>query len=193
MRELLHGLDNARMLEPAQSVSWGGYSITLTALFGLSTLVEWSRDWDYFINLRYPISLWPSLLSLLLLLLLPPCWRLFLLSESNGRGRVVTSWMLVGAMCKQGRTFVVGAGVAPRASAEELAVTSSSLCGRESRHGAAVAWAFGISLKASGKSNDWERRPVSPRPDLLPLASRILRCFCLHMYRQAVKICRERV
>ncbi|CAM9652109.1 unnamed protein product [Ectocarpus sp. 6 AP-2014] len=49
--ELLHGLDNARMLEPAQSVSWGGYSITLTALFGLSTLVEWSRDWDYFINL----------------------------------------------------------------------------------------------------------------------------------------------
>lgn len=53
MRELLEGLDNARMLEPAQSVSWGGFSITLTALFGLSTLVEWSRDWDYFINLRY--------------------------------------------------------------------------------------------------------------------------------------------
>lgn len=52
VRELLHGLDNARMLEPAQSVSWGGFSITLTALFGLSTLVEWSQDWDFFINLR---------------------------------------------------------------------------------------------------------------------------------------------
>lgn len=53
VRELLQGLDNARMLEPATSVSWGGFSITLTALFGLSTLVEWSREWDYFINLRY--------------------------------------------------------------------------------------------------------------------------------------------
>lgn len=53
VRKLLHGLDNARVLEPAQSVSWGGFSITLTALFGLSTLVEWSRDWDYFVNLRY--------------------------------------------------------------------------------------------------------------------------------------------
>lgn len=53
VRQLLEGLDNARMLEPALSVSWGGFSITLTALFGLSTLVEWSRDWDYFINLRY--------------------------------------------------------------------------------------------------------------------------------------------
>lgn len=52
VRHLLAGLDNARMLEPAQSVSWGGFSITLTALFGLSTLVDWSSEWDYFINLR---------------------------------------------------------------------------------------------------------------------------------------------
>lgn len=51
--ELLNGLDNARMLDHPLSVSWGGFSITLTALYGLSTLVEWSRDWDYFINLRY--------------------------------------------------------------------------------------------------------------------------------------------
>lgn len=50
--KLIEGLPNARMLEPAQSVSWGGFSITLTALFGLSTLVEWSTEWDYFINLR---------------------------------------------------------------------------------------------------------------------------------------------
>ena len=50
--KLVEGLPNARMLEPAQSVSWGGFSITLTALFGISTLVEWSKDWDYFINLR---------------------------------------------------------------------------------------------------------------------------------------------
>lgn len=56
VKKLLQGLDNARMLEPAQSVSWGGFSITLTALFGLSTLVEWSRDWDYFINLRYVLG-----------------------------------------------------------------------------------------------------------------------------------------
>ncbi|CAM9304583.1 unnamed protein product [Ascophyllum nodosum] len=49
--KLVEGLPNARMLEPAQSVSWGGFSITLTALFGISTLVEWSKDWDYFINL----------------------------------------------------------------------------------------------------------------------------------------------
>lgn len=83
MRELLHGLDNTRMLEPAQSVSWGGYSITLTALFGLSTLVEWSRDWDYFINLRYPMSLWPSLLSLPVLPLLP-----FLLSAVSVVGEM---------------------------------------------------------------------------------------------------------
>lgn len=67
MRELLQGLDNARMLEPAQSVSWGGFSITLTALFGLSTLVQWSRDWDYFVNLRYygvPFFCWHTAVPL---------------------------------------------------------------------------------------------------------------------------------
>ncbi|CAN0453284.1 unnamed protein product [Ectocarpus sp. 12 AP-2014] len=95
VRELLHGLDNARMLEPAQSVSWGGYSITLTALFGLSTLVEWSRDWDYFINLRYPKSLWPTLSPLLVLLLLPPLLTaVSVVGKISGRGRVVTSWVL---------------------------------------------------------------------------------------------------
>lgn len=67
VRELLDGLDNARMLEPAQSVSWGGFSITLTALFGLSTLVEWSQEWDFFINLRCFVCLAPPLLLLLLL------------------------------------------------------------------------------------------------------------------------------
>lgn len=52
VRKLLDGLKNARMLEPPLSVSWGGFSITLTALYGLSHLVEWSQEWDYFINLR---------------------------------------------------------------------------------------------------------------------------------------------
>lgn len=63
VRGLLEGLDNARMLEPALSVSWGGFSITLTALFGLSTLVEWSPDWDYFINLRCVSALQGRFLS----------------------------------------------------------------------------------------------------------------------------------
>lgn len=40
-----------RMLVPALDVSWGGYTITLTAIFGLSTLVQWSNQWDFFINL----------------------------------------------------------------------------------------------------------------------------------------------
>lgn len=52
VRDLIEGLDNVRMLEPALSVSWGGFSLTLTALYGLSVLVEWSEDWDYFINIR---------------------------------------------------------------------------------------------------------------------------------------------
>lgn len=52
VRDLIDGLDNARMLEPPLSVSWGGFTITLTALYGISALVEWSRDWDYFINIR---------------------------------------------------------------------------------------------------------------------------------------------
>ncbi|CAM9136431.1 unnamed protein product [Choristocarpus tenellus] len=43
--------DNIRMLTPSLDVSWGGYSITLTALFGLCTMVQWTSQWDYFINL----------------------------------------------------------------------------------------------------------------------------------------------
>lgn len=36
---------------PALDVSWGGYTITLTAIFGICTMVQWSDDWDFFINL----------------------------------------------------------------------------------------------------------------------------------------------
>ena len=39
------------MLEPAIDVSWGGYTVTLTAIFGLSKMVQSSDNWDYFINL----------------------------------------------------------------------------------------------------------------------------------------------
>ena len=39
------------MLEPAVDVSWGGYTVTLTAIFGLSKMVQSSDNWDYFINL----------------------------------------------------------------------------------------------------------------------------------------------
>lgn len=52
VRKLLDGLKNAKMLDPPMSVSWGGFSITLAALYGVSTMVEWGQDWDYFINLR---------------------------------------------------------------------------------------------------------------------------------------------
>ncbi|CAM9435366.1 unnamed protein product [Choristocarpus tenellus] len=51
LKTFLSGLVNVRMLEPSLDVSWGGFSITLTAIFGLSTLVQWSTEWDYFINL----------------------------------------------------------------------------------------------------------------------------------------------
>lgn len=40
-----------RMLLPALDVSWGGYTITLTAIFGICTMVQWSNEWDFFINL----------------------------------------------------------------------------------------------------------------------------------------------
>ncbi|CAM9458612.1 unnamed protein product [Ectocarpus sp. 13 AM-2016] len=43
--------DNVRMLEPALDVSWGGYTITLTAIFGICTMVQWNDEWDFFINL----------------------------------------------------------------------------------------------------------------------------------------------
>lgn len=40
-----------RMLVPALDVSWGGYTITLTAIFGVCTMVQWSDEWDFFVNL----------------------------------------------------------------------------------------------------------------------------------------------
>ncbi|CAM9411024.1 unnamed protein product, partial [Hapterophycus canaliculatus] len=43
--------DNVRMLVPSLDVSWGGYTITLTAIFGICTMVQWNNEWDYFINL----------------------------------------------------------------------------------------------------------------------------------------------
>lgn len=39
------------MLVPSLDVSWGGYTVTLTAIFGICTMVQWSNEWDYFINL----------------------------------------------------------------------------------------------------------------------------------------------
>lgn len=36
---------------PSLDVSWGGYTITLTAIFAICSLVQWSEDWDYFVNL----------------------------------------------------------------------------------------------------------------------------------------------
>ena len=39
------------MLVPALDVSWGGYTITLTAIFGICSMVQWSDEWDFFINL----------------------------------------------------------------------------------------------------------------------------------------------
>lgn len=39
------------MLEPALDVSWGGYTITLTAIFGICNMVQWSDEWDFFVNL----------------------------------------------------------------------------------------------------------------------------------------------
>lgn len=41
----------SRMLVPSLDVSWGGYTITLTAIFGICTMVQWSDEWDFFINL----------------------------------------------------------------------------------------------------------------------------------------------
>eukprot|EP00752_Nemacystus_decipiens_P018256 g16381.t2 len=43
--------NNVRMLVPALDVSWGGYTITLTAIFGICSMVQWSDEWDFFINL----------------------------------------------------------------------------------------------------------------------------------------------
>lgn len=39
------------MLTPALDVSWGGYTVTLTAIFGICTMVQWSDEWDFFVNL----------------------------------------------------------------------------------------------------------------------------------------------
>ncbi|CAN0471159.1 unnamed protein product [Ascophyllum nodosum] len=51
LEDFISTWDDVRMLEPAVDVSWGGYTLTLTAIFGLSKMVQSSDDWDYFINL----------------------------------------------------------------------------------------------------------------------------------------------
>ncbi|CAM9260344.1 unnamed protein product [Choristocarpus tenellus] len=42
---------NGRMLEPTMTVTWGGFSLTLACLYGIAAALQWSNDWDYFINL----------------------------------------------------------------------------------------------------------------------------------------------
>lgn len=42
---------NARLLEPAGIVSWGGFSLTLACMYGMAAAIQWDDDWDYFINL----------------------------------------------------------------------------------------------------------------------------------------------
>ncbi|CAM9851846.1 unnamed protein product, partial [Pylaiella littoralis] len=51
MEKFIADWDNVRMLVPALDVSWGGYTITLTAIFGICTMVQWSDEWDFFVNL----------------------------------------------------------------------------------------------------------------------------------------------
>ncbi|CAN0513481.1 unnamed protein product, partial [Scytosiphon promiscuus] len=60
------------MLTTALDVSWGGYTITLTAIFGICTLVQWSDEWDYFVNLSASdFPLLPQVRTLTLTLHLP--------------------------------------------------------------------------------------------------------------------------
>lgn len=42
---------NGRILEPAGIISWGGFSLTLASVYGMSTALRWDDQWDYFINL----------------------------------------------------------------------------------------------------------------------------------------------
>lgn len=42
---------NGRLLEPATIISWGGFSITLTCLYGIAASLQWDDGWDYFVNL----------------------------------------------------------------------------------------------------------------------------------------------
>lgn len=45
------GPSNARLLEPAGIVSWGGFSLTLVCTFGMAVALQWDNGWDYFINI----------------------------------------------------------------------------------------------------------------------------------------------
>ncbi|CAM9333771.1 unnamed protein product [Phaeothamnion confervicola] len=59
---------NAMLLEPALTVSWGGFSITLAAIFGLASAVQWFPEWDYFINLSasdFPLLTQPEIAEVL--------------------------------------------------------------------------------------------------------------------------------
>eukprot|EP00903_Cladosiphon_okamuranus_P019304 g17744.t1 len=51
LEKFIEDWNNVRMLVPALDVSWGGYTITLTAIFGICSMVQWSDEWDFFINL----------------------------------------------------------------------------------------------------------------------------------------------
>ncbi|CAM9275911.1 unnamed protein product, partial [Choristocarpus tenellus] len=45
------GRTNIKLVEPAAPVTWGGFTMTLTAVYGIAQAILWNQEWDYFINL----------------------------------------------------------------------------------------------------------------------------------------------
>eukprot|EP00903_Cladosiphon_okamuranus_P005503 g5484.t1 len=45
------GERNIRFVEPSKPVTWGGFTMTLNAVYGLTQALHWTTKWDYFINL----------------------------------------------------------------------------------------------------------------------------------------------
>ncbi|CAM9828579.1 unnamed protein product [Ectocarpus sp. 6 AP-2014] len=46
-----NGERNVRFVSPAMPITWGGFTMTLNAVYGLTQALHWNTKWDYFINL----------------------------------------------------------------------------------------------------------------------------------------------
>ncbi|CAN0351213.1 unnamed protein product, partial [Ectocarpus sp. 12 AP-2014] len=46
-----NGERNVRLVDPAMPITWGGFTMTLNAVYGLTQALHWNTKWDYFINL----------------------------------------------------------------------------------------------------------------------------------------------
>ncbi|CAM9160175.1 unnamed protein product [Scytosiphon promiscuus] len=46
-----NGQVNIRLVDPATPITWGGFTMTLNAVHGITQALHWNTKWDYFINL----------------------------------------------------------------------------------------------------------------------------------------------